>query len=260
MTERKCKRQIAIRWLGQRLAGVLHACLWAHRMPRYVNPATRPVNHCLLEKFVSPGDVCLDVGANAGSWSYPMAKRVGCTGYTHAFDVFPYYAKVLERALWLRRVRNVKVHAVGLGDADGDRAIALVDASGEVLSGMIHLAGEEEPQEKIVVPIRKLDTIMSEDPSLLRTTFVKIDVEGSELAIFRGASKMLDIAKPVIYCEIVDSYCRRYGHRLVDVVDYLMGAGYRPFALTEDGGLTPVDQRAQNPPHDFVFIPDQRCT
>lgn len=258
MTAHRTSRQIASRWLGPRMAGILHACAWARRMPRYANPATRPMDRCLLERFVSPGSVCLDIGAHGGAWTYPMAKRVGDAGSVHAFEVFPYYAKALERALWLRRIRNVKVHSIGLGDADSDHAITLVDESGEALTGRVHLtANGETPTEQVVVPIRKLDTIMSQDPSLAQATFVKVDVEGAELAVFRGARQMLEVARPVIYCEIVDSYCRRYGHRLVHVVRHLMDAGYRPFSLADDGGLTPVDEDAQKPPHDFVLIPDQ---
>lgn len=257
MVARIGKRETVTRWVGPHVAGWMHAFVWAKRMPRFANPATWPIDHCLLHRFVKLGDVCLDIGVHGGSWTYPLAKRVGPSGYVHAFEAFPYYAKTLERALWLRRLGNVKTHSFALGDADGEHPITLVDGSGNVLSGRIHLTTDEEtPTERMVVSIRKLDTVMSQNPALLHPTFVKIDVEGAELAVFRGARRMLEDVRPVIYCEIVDTYCRRYGHQLVDVLDHLARASYRPFALTGDCELTLVDRHTETPPHDFVLLPD----
>ena len=104
MSSRWGKRRIVERLTGKHLAAVLHACHWAKRMSRYANPKTRPRDLCLIDRFVRPGDVCLDIGANAGLWTYPMAGIVGSTGHIHAFEVFAYHAQALRRALWLRGV------------------------------------------------------------------------------------------------------------------------------------------------------------
>jgi len=249
-------RGLVHRLVGSRVGGLLHAVRWASGMPRHADPATWDPDHCILERFVSPGGVCVDVGASGGDWTYPMAKSVGPEGLVHAFDAFPYYARVLRHALLFRRVSNVKVHSLGLGDADGVREITLVDRDGTILVGKIHLTAEDDTtREKLEVPIRKLDTVMVDDDSFSRTVLLKIDVEGAELAIFRGARRMLVEVRPAIYCEVVHGFCERYGHRLVDVLNHVVGFGYRVQVLTDEGEFEPVEPDDDLPSANYLFIP-----
>ena len=99
---------------------------------------------------------------------------------------------------------------------------------------------------------------MDRDPGMCMPSFVKIDVEGAELAVFRGAESMLTKARPVIFCEIVDDYCRRYGHGLSDVLDVLLRTDYTLNELQEDGDIVGVEADTQEPPHDFVLIPSEK--
>jgi FkbM family methyltransferase len=250
------KRALARLLLGSRGARELHARRWARAMPRYLDPSRRPFEMALIDRFVGAGDTVLDFGAHGGAWTYPLSERVGATGRVHAFEIFPYYAETLERALALRRVENVTLHAHGVGEADGEVSIVLVDENDTVLTGMVHTAApDERPRKSERVPVRSFDSLAAEDPELLRARFAKIDIEGAELSLFRGARTLLEQARPVIFCEVTKRQCLRNGHTREDVLDYLRAADYGVNVFHRDGSIVAVEPGDTDLPGDFLFLP-----
>lgn len=255
MKRRKSKRELVRSLLGDAAAKVLHAAAWARQMPRLTTVAQRQ----LIATFVEPGDVCLDIGSNNGHWTYSMAQRVGRRGRVFAFEIFPYYQDVLRRALWFRGIAQVTI-LPGLSDEDGSVNIALRDEAGEVLVGTIHVAtSTEKPREAVQVPVHRFDALVEREPELKRAVFAKIDIEGAELTMWRGATQLLTVARPVMYCEIVDEHCQRYGHGLRDVLQFLRQADYELFALEDDGRLRPVSVDTDPPHHDYVIVPAEKA-
>lgn len=249
-------RELLRRLLGDRLTSELHARRWARAMPSYVEGGGRPFELALIDRYVSSGDVCIDLGAHGGLWTYPMSCRVGAGGSVHAFEISSYYARTLGRALDLVGASNVVLHPFGLGDHDGEVDVVLADEEGNVLTGMTHVAAaHERPRRSERVAIRQLDHLLDETPSLGRTRFMKIDVEGSELAVFRGAQRFLSEVRPVIFCEVTIRQCLRNGHTRKDVLELLVAAGYDLHVYQKDGALREVTTDCDESKSDFLLLP-----
>jgi FkbM family methyltransferase len=253
------RRALTRKLLGRRLAQELHARRWARTLPGFLDPDRRPFEMALIYRFTGPGDTVLDFGAHGGAWTYPLSKRVGPGGCVHAFEIFPYYADALERALALQHVENVRVHPYGAGETDGEVAIVLADEAGDELTGLIHTAAtHEHAQRTQLVPVRTFDSLTQTSPALLDASFAKIDVEGSEFALFRGARLLLERARPIIFCEVTKRQCARNGHTRADVLDYVAAAGYRVNIYLESGQIEPIQPSDPDLPGDFLFVPNER--
>ena len=260
MAEANSKREWITRLLGERLTREIHARRWARSMPRFSAPAQRPFELALVDRFLGDGDIALDFGAHGGAWSYPMARQVGSTGQVHAFEIFPYYSATLARALSLLGVDNVVLHRCGVGDVSGEAEIVLVDEQGTVLTGMIRTRGPDEtPRRSEQVPIRTFDSLCEETPALLQARFAKIDVEGSEFALFKGGSRLLRETRPVIFCEVTKRQCERNGHTRRDVLEFVQAADYGLYVYGKTGTIASITPLDPNLPGDFLFVPRERA-
>jgi FkbM family methyltransferase len=174
-----------------------------------------PVFTAALLDTVRAGDVCYDLGAHIGYYSLVMALRAGAGGAVHAFEPYaPNAARLRDHA-----ARNaapgeratIHVHACAVADETGERA--LVGAGdGDAVSTLSHLDGthgvlNREWRARFrgfarqAVPVWRLDDWRAHTGAPL-PDLVKIDVEGSELAVLHGARETLATARPVVLAEL----------------------------------------------------------
>lgn len=218
----------------QRIAAPLHAAVWARRLlhGRSDEPAMSLLNDIELTNRVA-----IDVGAHAGNWTYALSHRVGPLGAVISYEALPHYGRALSLALRLLRVKNVRVRTVAVGDRAQTIALRWRSESDERLTGRTHIDLEAQGSDGVVEV-----AMVSLDDDLKRLNirpsdvgFVKIDVEGAELEVLRGASTLLRIGRPVIYVETEPDWIKRMGHSVGDVFNELIGHGYRPHLLTRRG-------------------------
>ena len=134
----------------------------------------------LLRRYLRAGDVCVDAGANNGIFTLVAGKQVGPTGQVYAFEPHPATYARLTSNIARNRLTNVVAFNVGLSDHAGHAALFTMLDDGQ---NNLHTGGESRTQ----VRLEALDQILPE----ARVDFVKIDVEGSELAVLRGMSSCL---------------------------------------------------------------------
>lgn len=216
----------------QRIAAPLHAVVWARRLPhgRSDVPEMRLLNDIQLTNRVA-----LDVGAHAGNWTYNLSRRVGPHGTVVSYEALPHYGRALSLALRLLRVKNVRVRTVAVGDRARTIALRWRSESDERLTGRTHIdLGAQGSEGVIDVEMVSIDDDLQRlniRPS--DVAFVKIDVEGAELEVLRGASTLLGIGRPVVYLETEPDWIKRMGHSVEDVFNELIGHGYGPHLVTE---------------------------
>jgi FkbM family methyltransferase len=140
--------------------------------------------------FVPPGATALDVGANVGYYSLVLAERVGPGGRVHAFEPDPRLAEHLERHLALNGFADrVHVHRTAVAAAAG-RADFL-RAEKENLGGGTLIPYPDLQRETFPVEVVSLDGFC--DAHGVRTVdFLKVDVEGAETDVLRGAGGLLE--------------------------------------------------------------------
>jgi len=143
----------------------------------------------ILFRLARAGGLHLDVGANLGYMSSVLSFRAGSSGQVMAFEPHPVVAALLARNIerFARQPETapVELHAVALSDTDGDGRLIDPDGFG-ANTGLARLAGSGE-SEGALVRTRRLDDVLAG-----RTAVVtKIDVEGHEAAVLRGAERAL---------------------------------------------------------------------
>lgn len=175
-------------------------------MPR-PSPSSGSLSH-----FVPAGRRAVDIGAWWGPWTYWLARRgvpVEC------FEPVPHVAAFLERVT----PANVTVHATALSDTVGEAQLWRA-AGGRGTEGTASLLPPEPGDQRhpVTVPLARLDDFAFDDVG-----FVKIDVEGHELATLAGAQDTLARCQPNLLIEIEQ---RHHDGPVQEVFDRLTDLGF----------------------------------
>jgi FkbM family methyltransferase len=155
-----------------------------------------------IRRVVMAGDCCMDVGANLGYYTISMANWVGSHGLVVAFEPFPANFETLKRNVHLNRLQNVILEPAALSNRNG--SLRLIYGVNEQFSATPSVSGYavEGDRDSIEVPTRRLDDYVAELGRM--PTFIKIDVEGAELAVLEGARNTLAAVRPILLVEIHD--------------------------------------------------------
>jgi FkbM family methyltransferase len=164
------------------------------------------------------GDTFLDVGANVGYYSLLALEIVGDRGSVHAFEIDARPLRCLRRTIRHGGLNNLHVHELALADRCG-----LIGLACEEDCGHSHVDAREMQNR---VAVATLD-VWAEFHRPARVQALKIDVEGAELAVLRGAEKFLTQHRPLIVCEAVGELAAKFGGTQEAVVAYLNTLGYR---------------------------------
>jgi FkbM family methyltransferase len=179
---------------------------------------------------VRPGMTVFDIGAHVGIMSLGAARRAGHTGHVFAFEPAPDTLTVLRRhAAYNRDIGRLEVVGVVVSDADGSvpfytygesMAASVSRDNVEVLNPEVR----SRPAREVLVPSVTLDVFCRERG--VRPDIIKIDVEGAELRVLRGARELLTTHKPRVLCEVHPKQMENCGSSLENFYSYLKSVGY----------------------------------
>jgi FkbM family methyltransferase len=141
----------------------------------------------LLLGLVDEGDTVVDVGANIGYLALLFASAVGPRGSVICVEPEPDNLAELHRHVALNRLPNVEVIPAAAGPERG---------SATLVRG-VNATVEGGAPGDLPVEVRALDDLVSR-----RVDFLKIDVEGFEDQVLRGASRILDADRPKLFVEV----------------------------------------------------------
>ena len=150
----------------------------------------------VLDQLIQPGGTVVEVGANIGSHTISIAKKVGPAGRVIAVEPQRIIHQYLSASVSLNMLSNVECHWAACGAEPGELIVPRLNYFAQELQNFgglsLATAGEGEP-----VPVVPLDTLMRGRPAHL----IKIDVEGMESDVLRGATNLILSSRPVIYAE-----------------------------------------------------------
>jgi len=140
------------------------------------------------------GDVVLDVGAHIGMYAIHAARKVGPSGLVVAVEPNPLAFRSLDSNVHLNRLANVKLVEKALGAQQGEVDI-FTDKSGTSASSLFynHVETLNIHHGEILRLSANMTTVdnLLRDRNLNRVDLVKIDAEGAETAILKGATASL---------------------------------------------------------------------
>lgn len=178
----------------------------------------------VVQRAVRRGHNCIDVGAHLGSVLAQFLK-LSPDGRHTAIEPLGYKARWLER-----KFPGVAVHAVALGEATGEVDF-FWDRSHSGYSGLRSPTGRGKESTSTRVFCRRLDDVV---PGDVRVDFLKIDVEGAELHVLRGAPRILSERRPLVLFECTKTGLGAFGVQAEDVFALLSGRhGYAIFLLKD---------------------------
>ena len=197
-----------------------------------------------MSRYIEPGSCVIDIGANVGFFTRGFARATGKDGVVLAFEPQTVPRSILTTASFFKRNQNIHILPFALGELAGLMTLHIpFKPKGDVGINLAHGGNPEEMEQHFklkqeTVPVARLDDVLARY-DFGPISMIKIDVEGAELNVLRGAEQTLRTHKPVIVCEI-DGREHRFGESAEALVSFLAELGYLPFSL-ESGDPLPLD-------------------
>ena len=188
-----------------------------------------------IKSILKSGDVAIDVGANYGLYTYNLSNAVGDNGFVYAFEPIPYTFRTLNRIIKLFRLNNVKLINKGCSDSKGKIKFSIpLQENGTISAGLAFIDMDEKSRSARLIKGEHSDivTIESEivkidDLNYKNVSFMKVDVEGAELMVLKGAIKTIKKSKPIIMIEIEDRWIESYDIKRKDISNFFSNLNYQ---------------------------------
>ena len=174
--------------------------------------------------------VCFDVGANYGGYTYYLSKKFP-QAKIYSFEPVKNSFHMLPRMADKFKLKNVSLEKIALGDENKISRICVED--GEDAKAFV---SENEGEQ---ISLEKLDSFVLRK-GIKSIDFIKIDVEGFEGALLRGASRSIKKFKPIVLIEISQENLDRFKEDADDIIKFLEKIGYTSFP---------------QPGEDYLFVP-----
>lgn len=167
-----------------------------------------PGSWLAIREHLRPGDTFVDVGAHTGHYSLKAARAVGPNGCVIAIEPNARAVRELQDNIWVAGAEAIIVEPVACSDGEG----------------WLELGAAVESYR---VRARPLDAIIRES-GVSRVDVIKIDVEGAELLVLKGARATLTRYHPLLIVEVVEHQLGAMGTSSVEITKFLRSFGYEP--------------------------------
>src|SRR5882724_8450318 len=217
-----------------------------------------PMEMGFVQRLVRPGMTVLDVGAHHGLYTLLLSKQVGVNGRVIAFEPSPRECRRLEKHLRFNRYSNVHVERSAAGSEAGEADLYLVDGFQDWCNSLRPPA-LPDPTSTVRVRVRRIDDVLAEQ-SISNVDFIKLDVEGGELAALNGATRLLHgVSRPAILAEVQDVRTLPWGYPARETLQFLIRIDYRWFAIAAKGALLPISCEQESYDANLVALPVERA-
>jgi FkbM family methyltransferase len=195
-----------------------------------------------LDRFCGSAGTAVDIGANVGFYTYPLSKR--CRR-VHAFEIND------EITGWIKQynAENIELVNCGLSSTAGPAKLHLPVTHGLALVGYGTLHRDILPKADAYVE-KECRIALLDDFGIVGVDFMKIDVEGHEMEVLRGAAKTIAQSRPIILVEV-----RTINERTVD--DWFSALDYRQCRYDAQNRLVVLSEFLPST-GDCLYVPSER--
>jgi len=189
--------------------------------------AWEPASWRAIERHLPDGGTFVDVGAHIGYYTLKAAPVVGPAGHVIAVEPNPDTVRKLRGNVQASQASVVSVQPVACSDAEGSLELfAAPDSNtGETSLSRANASSTGAVVRSYKVRARPLDDIIR-DAGVSRVDAVKIDVEGAELLVLKGAQQTLAKYRPTVIVELIDRQLKAMGTNTAEVTELMRAHGY----------------------------------
>jgi FkbM family methyltransferase len=211
----------------------------------YYQGFAEPETEDYLARFLQPGMVFFDVGAHVGTYTLLAARAVGTQGEVHAFEPNPAVFSLLEKNVRINSLRNVLLQQTAVSDQEGEREFEICReyTVSSLTTGADRFPASRAGRDiRCVVRVRctALDAYCSARGK--RPDLVKIDAEGAEFLVLRGAPELLRLPAaeaPAWVFEYSTANYARFGYGADELLGLLRQCGYEVWRYQGLGRIVP---------------------
>ena len=208
------------------------------------------------KNFLKESDCFFDIGANIGLYSLHASKYAGNKGAIFAFEPTPTTYKKLCSNLELNKISNVYPQNIALSDKSGSMIFNVSKKNYDAWNSFAKLKQLNNNSEEITVKTVTLDEFI-EEKNIKQIDLIKLDVEGWELYVLKGAIKLLSSKTniPVWLIEFTEANTFAAGYYCGEIFDYMELFGYKWYAYdVEKNELFPKQKELHYPYQNLIAI------
>jgi len=180
----------------------------------------------IIEKYVKPGDIVLDIGANIGSYCVYLSTLVGESGHVYAFEPSPRNFSRLTKIV--NSIKNVTIQQSAVGNFTGKSKLFLSN----LVNTDHQLYQTNEKRTCVEVDCIRLDDYFNKDQ---RVDFIKMDIQGFEYHAFLGMYEVLKCNQDIKFIfEFWPLGLRDAGIAPLDVIKWLRDQGFYLYVIEKD--------------------------
>lgn len=176
-----------------------------------------------LYSNIKKEDIVLDVGANVGDVSMMASKIVSEKGYIYGFEPDPTNFLRLNKNLSLNNFQNIDVINKGIGDKKGRFSLSIIDDRNRGMNKIVKTQSGTNTINEI--DVIRLDDFVNER-GLKKIDVIKIDVEGFEMNVLKGAEAIIKKYQPILFIEIDDNHLKEQNTSAKELVSLVKSLGY----------------------------------
>lgn len=187
---------------------------------------------------ISKGESVLDIGCHKGGYLHWIRQAVGKDGVVNAFEPQPSLHDYISEAINAYGYKNINLYHAGVSSQEGVLELFIPKTKGLTSPGAtFEDRSNTNNGHFISVPVIQLDKLLAGRKK--RISFIKMDVEGHELQVFKGAHNILTEDKPKLIFECENRHLNDF--KVEVIFDHLTNLGYNGFFFFE-GQLISINQ------------------
>jgi FkbM family methyltransferase len=201
----------------------------------FIGGCLEPNEFSFLDGLIRTGMFFVDAGANDGIYTLFAARRVGAEGRVLAFEPSSREFSRLKQNLALNGLANVSAFPVALAEQSGEADLAVAGYEHEGMNTLGAFIYDVELARTEHVKVRSLEEMVGE-VGLKRVDVIKLDVEGAESRVLRGATETLRTFRPVLLFEVSEHALQQQGGSREALLHWIRSFDYILYCFDESTG------------------------
>ncbi|KAA6336829.1 hypothetical protein EZS27_015044 [termite gut metagenome] len=177
--------------------------------------------------LIKDGATVFDIGGNIGWYALHIAKRRPHS-IVYTFEPIPWTFDYMKKNIQLNCFQNINVNNIGFSDKVGEFDF-FYDPSISGNASLVNVADKKD----IHIFKCKVDTLdQYVENKNLKIDFIKCDVEGAELFVFKGGKNILEQQQPIVFTEMLRKWSAKFNYHPNDIIEFFRQLHYQPYTIS----------------------------